>query len=44
MEQPAAPLANPLVDIWLGTLPEEEIDRRLAGHCYGKADECRHHG
>lgn len=43
MQQPAAPLANPLADVWLGTLPDEEIDRRLAEHGYGNADECRNH-
>lgn len=43
MQQPAEPQANPLADIWLGELPDEEIDRRLAGQGYGNAGECRQH-
>ena len=43
MQQPAEPQASPLADVWLGELPDEEIDRRLAGHGYGNAGECRQH-
>lgn len=43
MQQPAEPQANPLADVWLGELPDEEIERRLAGHGYGNAGECRQH-
>jgi glutamate-ammonia-ligase adenylyltransferase len=43
MQQPAEPQASPLADVWLGELPDEEIERRLAGHGYGNAGECRQH-
>jgi len=43
MQQPAEPQANPLADVWLGGLPDEAIEQRLAGHGYGNAGECRQH-
>jgi glutamate-ammonia-ligase adenylyltransferase len=43
MQPAAAPQGNFPGEVWLGSLADDEIERRLAEQGYAHADECRHH-